>query len=110
MANSVDVKTAYELQQSGIPIYDVREPEEFNSGHAQDAISIPLTELGERYTEIPQDQEVLIICKSGGRSGQACDALEQAGYKVTNVAGGSLDWFGEKLPFVSESEEEPTVI
>ena len=107
---TVDVKTAYELQQSGIPLYDVRETDEFEAGHVESAISIPLSELGERYREIPQSQPVLIICKSGGRSGQACEALEQAQYDVTNIVGGSLDWYGEDLPFISETEEPPTVL
>lgn len=110
MPNAIDVKSAHEQQVSGTPIYDVREQDEFEAGHAEGAISIPLSELGQRYTEIPQDRDVLIICKSGGRSGQACEALEQAGYKVTNVTGGSLDWYGENLPFVSENGQAPTVL
>lgn len=108
--NEIDVSSAYEAQQTGTPIYDVREANEFVSGHAEGAISLPLSELGERHSEIPTDQEVLLICKSGGRSGQACQALEAAGYTVTNVTGGSLDWKARDLPFVSENGNEPDVI
>ena len=107
---TIDVKQAHEAQQSGTLIYDVREQDEFEAGHAQDAISIPLSELGARFQEIPSGSPVLLICKSGGRSGQACEALEQAGYDVTNIVGGSLDWYGENLPFVSENGAEPSVL
>lgn len=106
----IDVRTAFDLQQNGALIVDVREADEFEAGHVENAISIPLSELGARYQEIPKDEQVLIICKSGGRSGQACEALGQAQYNVTNISGGSLDWYGEKLPFVSENESDPTVL
>lgn len=106
----VDVRTAFEKQQNGTLIVDVRETDEFEAGHAAGAISLPLSELNDRYTEIPQTEEVLIICKSGGRSGQACQALGEANFNVTNVSGGSLDWYGEQLPFVSENGSAPTVI
>lgn len=106
----VDVQTAFERQQKGSLLVDVREKSEFDAGHAQGAISLPMSELNNRYQEIPQDQEILVICKSGGRSGQVCQALGQAQYNVTNVAGGSLDWYAENLPFVSETGSDAKVI
>jgi len=95
---------------SGALLVDVREADEFEAGHAAGAISIPLSELNERYSELDKDMEIYCICKSGGRSGQAAGALVDAGYDVTNVIGGTLDWYGEGLPFVSENGEAATVL
>ncbi len=106
----VDVRTAYTAQQKGVLIVDVRESFEFEAGHADGAMSVPMTELNERHLEIPKDQEVLLICKSGGRSSQACQLLGKANYNVTNISGGSIEWLSEQLPFVSENGEMPQVI
>lgn len=77
-------------------LVDVRETEEWQEGHIKEARSIPLSALQERIDEFQQgEEEILIICRSGGRSGKACDYLESQGYKVVNVAGGMLQWQGE---------------
>ena len=108
--HGVNVKDAQSAIEAGAVLLDVREADEFVAGHAQGAISIPLSELNERYVELNKDSEIYAICKSGGRSGQPSGSLQDAGYNVTNVIGGSLDWHGSGLPFVSENGEEPTVI
>ncbi len=104
------VREAHEAIAAGAFLLDVREADEFEAGHALGAVSIPLSEINERYIELDKDAEIYVICKSGGRSGQAAGALSDAGYNVTNVIGGSLDWYGEGLPFVSENGEEATVL
>jgi rhodanese-related sulfurtransferase len=106
----VNVREAKAAVDAGAFLLDVRETNEFEAGHATGAVSIPLSELNDRYTELDKDAEIYCICKSGGRSGQAAGALSEAGYNVTNVIGGSLDWYGEGLPFVSENGSEPTVL
>lgn len=106
----VSVREARAAIDAGAFLLDVRETNEFEAGHAQGATCIPLSELNNRYNELDKDTEIYCICKSGGRSGQAAGALNEAGYNVTNVIGGSLDWFGEGLPFVSENDQEPTVL
>lgn len=78
-----------------INIIDVREDEEIAEGKIPGAYHIALGQLGERLPEISKDQHHYFICRSGGRSGRACEVLEQFGYKVTNVAGGMLEWGGE---------------
>ncbi|WP_138751496.1 rhodanese-like domain-containing protein [Paenibacillus sinopodophylli] len=79
-----------------INLVDVREPDEWQEGHIEAARSIPLSQLQERISELQQgDQEIVLICRSGGRSGKACDYLQAQGYKVVNVAGGMLQWPGE---------------
>mgnify|MGYP000054673538 FL=1 len=97
--NSVNVEAARELQQNGALLFDVRETGEFKSGHAAGARSLPLSTLRNRYErELPKEREILIICQSGARSMQACNVLSAAGYKVTNVSGGTAAWRRAGLP------------
>ena len=64
-------------------LVDVREPEEWTAGHAPGAVHIPLGQLGARYTEIPQDARVYVICRAGSRSNQAAHALAGAGWAAS---------------------------
>ncbi|MEY4742154.1 MAG: hypothetical protein RL672_904 [Actinomycetota bacterium] len=96
---TVSVETARELQQQGTLLFDVRETGEFKSGHAVGARSLPLSGLRGRFErELPKERDILIICQSGARSAQACNMLAAAGYKVTNVAGGTAAWRRAGLP------------
>jgi len=74
---------------------DVREDEEVAQGKIPEARHIPLSELPERVNELDKNQPYYMICRSGGRSGQACSILKAQGYDVVNVAGGMLDWEDE---------------
>lgn len=82
-------------------ILDVRQPEEYEGGHVPGAVLIPLDQLGARHTEVPAGTDVYVICKSGGRSAAAVDALAGAGYRVTNVAGGTMAWMESGRPVVT---------
>lgn len=73
-------------------LVDVREHDEWAAGHAPDAVHIPLGEFGARYTEIPSDGAVYLICRSGARSNQAAHALSGAGWEALNVADGMIGW------------------
>ncbi len=106
----INVKTALEEQTDGKLLLDVREPGEFEAGHALGAVSIPLSELRDKISEIDVTTPINVICKSGGRSAQAAIALLQAGFNATNVQGGSLEWVAQGQPFVCENGEEPKVI
>jgi rhodanese-related sulfurtransferase len=65
-------------------------------------VLIPLDELKSRLAEVPVDQDVLIICRSGNRSGQARDLLRAAGLKrTTSISGGINAWVAKGLPVVS---------
>ncbi len=90
-------------------LLDVREPDEWVAGHAPTATHIPLGELGRRTDELPADDEIYVICRSGNRSGRATEALNQAGWTAINVAGGMQDWAAAGRPMVSESGSPPTV-
>ncbi len=79
-------------------VLDVRQPQEFSSGHIEGATLIPLDELGRRMREIPRDKEILVVCRSGARSNTAARQLAGAGFKVMNLRGGMIAWSHAGLP------------
>ena len=89
----VSVSEAYQMRESGAFMLDVRELSEWEVAHIPDATLIPLGELQTRMSEVPKDQEVVIVCRSGNRSAQARDILLNAGFtNVTSMAGGMNQW------------------
>ncbi|MBM7564701.1 rhodanese-like domain-containing protein [Paenibacillus sacheonensis] len=79
-----------------LSVIDVREPDEWESGHIKEAVSIPLSVFVERVGELNGFEEPLyMVCRSGNRSGKACDYLSAQGYEVVNVLGGMLSWPGD---------------
>jgi rhodanese-related sulfurtransferase len=96
--NTISVDELKQRLDQGETLYmvDVREEEEVAAGMIPNAIHIPLGELPERHQEIPRDEEVILICRSGQRSGKAHDYLQMLGCSgVKNMVGGMLAW--EKL-------------
>jgi rhodanese-related sulfurtransferase len=79
-----------------LSLIDVREDDEVAAGKIPQAKHIRLSEIPERLHEIDKDTEHIMICRSGGRSGRACEFLVEQGYKVKNMVGGMLKWEGEK--------------
>lgn len=75
-----------------ITLIDVREPDEFASGHVPGAVNIPLGDVPARMGEIPAEEPVYLICRSGGRSARAGEYLERNGYDTVNIEGGTLEW------------------
>jgi rhodanese-related sulfurtransferase len=100
--------SAASMPESGW-LLDVREPYEWAAGHVPTATHIPLGELGGRTSELPPDETIYVICRSGHRSGQVTQALTQAGWTAVNVAGGMQDWAAAGRPMISDSGAEPTV-
>lgn len=81
------------LKGAGVFVLDVREMDEWNAGHLAQARHIPLGDVAKRAQELPKDKQVVITCRSGGRSGKACDLLRGMGFgNVTNLAGGMRAW------------------
>lgn len=77
-----------------LTIIDVREPGEYAAGHIPGARLIPLREIVERMAELPRDRELIMVCRSGNRSGTAAEILAARGYQAANMAGGMLAWPG----------------
>ncbi|MGY0692774.1 rhodanese-like domain-containing protein [Virgibacillus sp. FSP13] len=78
-----------------VSIIDVREDEEVAQGKIPGARHIPLGQLPDHLDELDKNQHYFMVCRSGGRSGNACAFLSNQGYDVTNMVGGMLDWEGE---------------
>ncbi|WGL52664.1 rhodanese-like domain-containing protein [Nocardioides sp. BP30] len=91
-----------------VPVLDVREDFEWQAGHIDGALHIPLSELPARVGEVP-DGQFLVTCKVGGRSAQAVAWLTANGHEAVNLAGGMLDWAAAGRPMVSENGQTPTV-
>ncbi|MDX8389373.1 MAG: rhodanese-like domain-containing protein [Mariprofundaceae bacterium] len=80
-------------------ILDVRQLGEWTSGHAKEAIHIPLGEVGKRMCEITQETPVVVICASGNRSAMAATKLAKSGFDtVYNFSGGMGAWQAAGLP------------
>jgi rhodanese-related sulfurtransferase len=86
-------------------LIDVRELDEWQAGHVAGARHIPLGELTARLEELPRDQELLLFCRSGARSGRATQFLRGQGYtQARNVTGGIIAWAQQGLPLVESRE------
>ena len=83
------LKEGYELN-----IIDVREADEVAQGMIPQAIHIPLKAIPARYLELDKEKEYIMVCRSGGRSSQAVQFLEQKGFHAVNMKGGLMTWKG----------------
>ena len=80
-------------------LVDVREVPEFAAGHLPGAVNIPLGELPQRLAELAPHPSPVFICRSGGRSMQACQLALRAGLPApANLEGGLLAWAREIDP------------
>jgi rhodanese-related sulfurtransferase len=99
---TMSVNEAAQRFEQGAFLLDVRTVEEWNENHIDGAVLIPLNELDSRVSEIPTDQDVLIICRSGNRSATARDILRGYGLnRTTSISGGINAWMSAGLPVVS---------
>ncbi len=73
-------------------LIDVRQPEEYRSGHISGAKLVPLGNLSKSMKELPRNREIICVCQSGSRSQAAAQQLIAAGYSVVNLKGGMDDW------------------
>ncbi len=96
--------TAVELKQrldrgDALKIVDVREPNEYQINRIAGSTLIPLGDVPQRYRELDPNDEIVVQCKSGGRSAKAADFLRSVGFKkVLNLKGGILDWIDKVDP------------
>ena len=97
-APEIDVDELHERLATGAVLLDVRRQEEHDEVHIAGAILIPLDQVPDRIDEIPDADEVLVICRSGARSAAACEFLRSNGHRAVNVAGGMLAWVDSGRP------------
>ena len=106
MFDSMNVSQLYTrwlvARENGRPLtlIDVRSLEEFQSGHVPGAQLIALNTLMARVSDIPKNEDVFLICHSGGRSAQAADYLaRQCGHRnLINIEGGNSAWLQAGYP------------
>ncbi|HTW37290.1 MAG TPA: rhodanese-like domain-containing protein [Steroidobacteraceae bacterium] len=79
-------------------VLDVREPWEQAIARLQGTLDIPMSEVPARLEELPKDREIVVMCRSGGRSARVAQYLEQQGYRAANLTGGILRWAQEVDP------------
>lgn len=84
------------IEKDNLTIIDVRESNEYKSGHIPQAKNVPLSKLQQQLTKIPKNKDVYVICQSGMRSKRAYGILKQNGYtNLKNVRGGMMSWSGK---------------
>lgn len=89
---AVDKTQVLKMIQEGALVIDVRSPEEFASGHYQNAINIPVDQVQSRIKEFGNpDTKIVLYCRSGGRAGSAKGVLDSKGFKNVVNAGGLSD-------------------
>ncbi len=72
-------------------VVDVREPDEWVTGHIGHAVAVPLATVP-GHVDVFDGDPTYVVCRSGGRSWQACEYLDGQGREVVNVTGGMLAW------------------
>jgi len=95
------VELAQRLNEDNPPlVVDVRMPEEYaQDGHIAGSRLLPLPVLLQRSNELPKEREIVFVCRSGSRSGIACEQLASAGIENTiNMVGGMIGWKRAGLP------------
>lgn len=90
---TISVEEAHQKYLEGAFFLDVREQSEWDQFHIPNTTLIPLGELPNRLDELPQNQPIVVVCRSGNRSQSGRDILLNAGLQnVTSMAGGVTQW------------------
>jgi rhodanese-related sulfurtransferase len=101
---NVDSKTARDImdEKDDLVILDVRTVTEYESGHLEGAINIPVEGLSQRLSELDPKDEILVYCRTGNRSTNAVRILKTNGFeKLYHMDGGITAWRNEGFPVIS---------
>ena len=90
-------------------LIDVREQDEWEAGHAEGALHIPMGQVVARIAELP-DERLYVVCRVGGRSAQVVQYLVAQGLEAVNVDGGMYAWEAAGRPMVSGSGADAFVL
>lgn len=91
-------------------LLDVREYEEWMSGHAPTAVHIPMSKLMERVAELDPSRRTICICRSGNRSAKVTMWLREQGFDALNMTGGMQSWASYGHPIVNHAGNPGVVI
>jgi len=100
---AVAVTEAVGHLEGGALLLDIREPDEWDAGHAPDATWIPMGDIAARQAELPADRDIVVVCRSGARSARVTAALRGAGYEASNLSGGMQAWAAAGRPVVTDA-------
>jgi rhodanese-related sulfurtransferase len=94
-------------------LLDVREDDEWEAGHIEGAVHVPLMQLPQRLQHDPgslqPETPIVVVCKVGGRSAQATAWLRRQGYDAVNLTGGMLAWQAAGRPLTAADGFPPRV-
>jgi DMSO/TMAO reductase YedYZ molybdopterin-dependent catalytic subunit/rhodanese-related sulfurtransferase/glyoxylase-like metal-dependent hydrolase (beta-lactamase superfamily II) len=99
----VSARTAHALLEAGTVLLDVREPGEWQEGHAPGAVLIPMGDAQVRRRELGGGKRIVVVCRSGGRSAAITGVLRAHGYDAINLTGGMCAWTAAGLPVVTQA-------
>ena len=97
----ISVHDLHQLNLDDVVVVDVREEDEYVSGHVPSAISVPLSIVVDNVEAFRHEQTTYVICQVGGRSMRAAEFLADAGISVINIAGGTGAWIASGYEIVS---------
>ena len=84
-------------------VLDVREEWELDVASIPEVLHIPMTEIPARLAELDPNREIVVMCRSGGRSMQVAQFLARNGFRsVANLTGGILAWSRDVDPSVAQ--------
>ncbi|MBB1253771.1 rhodanese-like domain-containing protein [Streptomyces alkaliterrae] len=101
---AVDVR---EIPEDAL-LVDVREHDEWDAGHAEGALHVPMGEFVERLGELTEqagDRRMHVVCRVGGRSAQVTRYLVQQGFDAVNVEGGMQAWAAAGRPLTGKGDD-----
>lgn len=101
--NEVSVADLEQALSAGGRLVDVRETDEYESGHVPGAVHVALGTVPDHVDAFSGEGPTYVICKSGGRSLRACEFLAGQGVEAINVAGGTMAWLSSGRPAVEGS-------
>jgi rhodanese-related sulfurtransferase len=102
LPDTISVAEAAAKRDAGAFILDVRTQDEWNEYHIPGSTLIPLDQIETRLDEVPNDKDVVVVCRSGNRSQPGRDVLKNAGFtQVTSMSGGLKEWKAAGLPTVA---------
>jgi DMSO/TMAO reductase YedYZ molybdopterin-dependent catalytic subunit/rhodanese-related sulfurtransferase/glyoxylase-like metal-dependent hydrolase (beta-lactamase superfamily II) len=97
----VGARAAKALAEAGALLLDVREPGEWQAGHAPEASLLPMGQVAARRGDLPRDRRIVVVCRSGGRSAAVTGSLRAWGFDAVNLSGGMCAWDLAGLPVVT---------
>ena len=108
---NVEIADVPAVLPEGAVLLDVREQDEWDAGHAPGAVHIPMSEIGARLEEVPNDVQLYVVCRAGGRSARVTQYLNENGWEAVNVEGGMQHWDASGRPLEGGVDGmEPEVI